>query len=169
MKGKQEKKKNNRKKVVACNAIGTILLLLVILLCIPLTLPRFWGYQVYTVISGSMEPAIPTGSLVYVKEKEAAKIQKGEVIAFHTYPDTGAVIIHRVIKNQVVSGKFITKGDANQAEDMTPVSYKNLVGKVTMSIPQLGEILSLLVTFQGKIIAAGMVALALILHMIAKN
>lgn len=171
MKGKQKqkKKKRNRKTVIVCNFIGAVLLMTVILLCIPLTLPRFFGYQIYTVISGSMEPAISTGSLVYVREEEAARVQKGEVIAFHSHSGTGTIVLHRVVKNQVVSGQFITKGDANQAEDMEPVPYEYLVGKVTMSIPLFGKILSVLVTLQGKITAASMVALAVILHIIAQR
>ena len=66
-----------------CSVVGTILLALVIVVCIPLTVPRIAGYQIYTVISGSMEPAIPTGSLVYVKNTAPSGIEKGDVIAFY--------------------------------------------------------------------------------------
>ena len=65
-----------------CSVVGTILLALVIVVCIPLTVPRIAGYQIYTVISGSMEPEIPTGSLVYVKNTAPSGIEKGDVIAW---------------------------------------------------------------------------------------
>ncbi len=78
-----KKKKNKRQKKTGrwLNGIGLVLLLLVIAVCVPLTVPRILGYQVYHVISGSMAPAIPTGSLVYVKSTPAAEIQKEDVIA----------------------------------------------------------------------------------------
>jgi len=44
------------------------LLAALVLICLPLTVPRLFGYHIYTVVSGSMEPAIPTGSLVYIRE-----------------------------------------------------------------------------------------------------
>ena len=49
-----------------CQGIGTILLVVLVLCCMPLTVPRVFGYQIYTVISGSMEPEIPVGSVIYV-------------------------------------------------------------------------------------------------------
>ena len=88
---------------------GTVLLILVIVLCIPITVPRLFGYDIYTVISGSMEPAIPTGSLIYTKEIPPKEVKKEDVIAFYRGTDSGAIVTHRVVKNQTVSGKFITK------------------------------------------------------------
>ena len=67
-----EKKKKEKRGALAgcarvCKIFGTVCLVAVILVCLPLTLPRVFGYEIYTVISGSMEPAIPVGSLVYVQ------------------------------------------------------------------------------------------------------
>lgn len=164
----KEKPGRTKKTAAAiCNLVGGILLTLVILLCIPATLPQLFGYQGYAVVSGSMEPAIPTGGLVYVKETEPEHIQKEDVIAFYSASDTGAVITHRVVKNQVVSGQFITKGDANEAEDVMPIPYELLIGKVVCSIPLLGNVISLLVSVPGKAAALGMVLLAAVLHIIA--
>lgn len=150
-----------------CNLIGILLLTAVILVCIPLTVPRLFGYEVYSVISGSMEPAIPVGSLVYVKQTEPSQVQEGDVIAFYSAADNGAIITHRVVKNQVVSGQFITKGDANDAEDALPVSYDLLIGKIALSIPVAGQVFSVVVTLQGKIAAACMVAFAVLLQVLA--
>ena len=106
----------NRKKQIAakvCSVIGTLLLLVAILICIPLTLPRLAGYQIYHVISGSMEPAIPVESVVYVKDVAPADIQKKDVIAFHSVLGEEAIITHRVVSNNRVAGEIVTKGDAN--------------------------------------------------------
>ena len=53
--------------------LGTLLLLLLVAACLPLTVPRLFGYQIYAVISGSMEPALPIGSLVYIQGVEPAE------------------------------------------------------------------------------------------------
>lgn len=158
-----EKQKKNIGKGF-CNVLGSLLLVIVILLCIPLTIPRLFGCQVYNVVSGSMEPAIPTGSLVYVKSAEAAEIAADDVIAFYGENDTGAIITHRVVKNQVVSGQFITKGDANEKEDLSPVSYDRFIGKVIFHVPLLGSILAFVATLYGKIIVVVLVLAAIVLR-----
>ena len=90
-------KKKRTKSAAVCNITGGLLLVLVILLCLPLTVPRLFGCQIYTVVSGSMEPAIPTGSIVYVKETEASEVKKDDVIAFYGGDNSGAIITHRVV------------------------------------------------------------------------
>ena len=57
-----------------CNTAGTAILILLILACLPLTLPRLAGYRLYTVVSGSMEPEIPVGSLVFVHDADPEDI-----------------------------------------------------------------------------------------------
>ena len=52
-----------------------------------------------------------------------------DVIAFHSSMDTGAIITHRVIKNDIVTGQIHTKGDANEKEDLYPVGYELLHGE----------------------------------------
>lgn len=137
--------------------IGKLILIMVILFCIPLTIPKVLGYQVYHVISGSMQPVIPINSAVYVEKKEAAEIQKGDIIAFYSVSDSGAIITHRVVKNQVVSGQFVTKGDANNKEDIAPVPYEYVMGKVVLSIPLLGGVFSVMTTLIGKIVVGCLV------------
>lgn len=114
-----------------------------------------------------MEPAIPTGSLVYIKGMEAKDVQAEDVIAFYGGRDTNAIITHRVVENRVVMGEFITKGDANQTEDMNPVDYDALIGRVEWSIPKLGVLAQFLTSVEGKTAAASMIGLAVVLHILA--
>ena len=63
-------RRNRQKKspvAAVCSVLGTLLLIIIVAAYLPITIPKAFGYEIYTVISGSMEPAIPTGSLVYVK------------------------------------------------------------------------------------------------------
>lgn len=65
-----------------CNIIGTILIITVIVVCLAVTAPRLFGFSSYVVVSGSMTPAIPVNSLIYVKDCEPATLQEGDVILF---------------------------------------------------------------------------------------
>ena len=106
------KRTKKKKSPVAafCSALGTVLLTVLILACIPLTLPKAFGFQMYTVISGSMEPAIPTGSLVYVRYEEPDTIVKDDVIAFYSNNADGSIITHRVVSNSPAKSKAFCSG-----------------------------------------------------------
>lgn len=163
-----KRKSNGRSPVCTlCSALGTALLMVLILLCIPFTLPGFMGYKAYTVVSGSMEPGIPTGSLVYIKDMEPEDVETGHVIAYYGGRDTNVIITHRVVENRVTKGEFITKGDANRTEDMNPVSYDHFLGRVELSIPKLGVAAQIMTGREGKTAAVCVIGLAIVLHMIA--
>lgn len=131
--------------------IGLILIIAVVLICIPITVPRFFGYEAYSIVSGSMEPEIATGSVVYAKGVAPEEVAAGDVIVFYGGADGTAVTTHRVVDNDADNRQFITKGDANAGNDMQPVSYENLLGRVEKSIPMLGIILPVLADTKGKI------------------
>lgn len=146
---------------------GTVLLVALVLLCLPLTVPRLFGYEVYSVVSGSMEPVIPVGSLLYMKEELPENVEEGDIIAFYGTRDTASIITHRVVENRVVMGEFITRGDANPTEDMTPVPYGNLIGRVVRVIPKAGKAAELLTSSRGKLLAGGMIAAAVLLQILS--
>ena len=131
-----------------CSVIGTLMLLVVIAATIPLTIPNFMGYEIFNVVSGSMEPTIPVGSIIYVKEIDPVDVESGDIIAFESGDN---VIMHRVVDNKRVEGAFTTKGDANNGEDMNDVSYDNLIGIVVKHIPILGQLLILFGSTFGRI------------------
>ena len=162
-------RKSSNKSLVCtvCGTLGTVLLIILILLCIPFTIPRLFGYQAYTVISGSMEPAISTGSLVYIKSMEPEAVLNGDVIAYYGGRDSNAIITHRVMENRVIMGEFQTKGDANQTEDMNPVSYDSFIGRVELSIPWIGILAQIMTSQDGKIAVCCTIGQAVVLHLIA--
>ena len=149
-KGKHVKKQGGKFFPALCRTVGHLVLVAVILTAVPLTLPRLFGYRVYSVVTGSMEPALPAGSLVYVKKADPMTVQAGEIIAFS---DDGAVVTHRVVENRSAEGSFITRGDANETNDLFPVSYRNLIGVVRMHIPVLGFLMLYFVSARGKMLA----------------
>ena len=146
-----------------CNIFGTLILVSVIALYLPITLAHARGYEVYDVVSSSMEPAIPVGSVIYVETLRAEDVAEGDVIAFH---GGSSVIAHRVVKNRVGEGEFITKGDANQGEDMTPTPYGSLIGKVVFHIPYAGVLMTMLSGTTGKIYAVLFAVCGVLLRMV---
>ena len=148
------------------SGMGTAMILVIIALCSLLVLPGIFGYHMYDVLSGSMEPEMPVGSLIYVKEGVPEEIAERDIIAFYSSLEDSGIITHRVVQNNIVSGTFITKGDANEKEDTTPVPYDNFIGKVTRIVPRVGKILTSMTSMYGKIAAACMVVLGVVLNLI---
>ncbi len=146
---------------VLCSGLGTFILLALIAICLPLTVPRLMGYEIYNVVSGSMEPTIPTGSIVYVTGAEPAGIEEGEVIAFYS---GDAVVIHRVVENRLVEGEFVTKGDANRSTDIENPSYDSVLGTVAYHAPFLGNLSALYTSVVGKVYALGLAVVALMFY-----
>ena len=70
--------------------------ILVVLLAIALVGVRVVGLQVYTVLSGSMEPAYPTGSVIYVKEVDYKTLEVGDPITFMLSEDI--IATHRIVE-----------------------------------------------------------------------
>lgn len=123
------------------NVVTTVLVVVVVLLAIALAGVRLFGLQVYTVLSGSMEPAYHVGALLYDKKVDPAQLRPGDVITFMLDEET--IVTHRIV--EVVPDeedpsviRFRTKGDANAAEDGSLVHYKNVLGTPVFTIPKLG-------------------------------
>ena len=102
------------------------------------------GYNYKTVLTGSMEPAIPVGSIVITKEKSSYEIE--DIISFQ---EKGSVITHRIIS--IDRERYITKGDANNVADTEEVQQKQILGKVILTIPLLGYLVMWLMSPVGII------------------
>ena len=146
------------------NIIGMLILLAVIATYLPLTLPQNLGYQVYHVVSPSMEPAIPVDSAIYVRYLPPEEIVEGDVIAFF---HDNAIVTHRVVRNQTVMGEITTKGDANPGEDFTPVNYNNVLGRVELSIPKIGALMRVYTSQLGKLYALILAACGVLFNLVA--
>ena len=101
------------------------------------------GVQVFTVLSGSMEPEYPTGSLIYVRPVDTDELETGDVITFML--DAETVATHRIVEivpaaDDPTTLRFRTKGDANDAVDGSLVHYKNVLGTPIITIPLIGYV-----------------------------
>lgn len=146
--------------------VGVVVIFAVLLIGV-----RLFGIQVYSVISGSMEPEYPVGALIYVKEVKSSEVEVGDVITFVLSNETPAT--HRVIAIDKDAQLFYTQGDANyQINEETgekvymedpPVHFNNLIGKPVFKIPVLGYIAYYIQHPPGMYIAIAAGAILLIL------
>lgn len=95
------------------------------------------NYKIYVEQSGSMEPVIRTGSLVFVKPE--AHYNVGDVVTRKTN-DPKVTITHRIISKKEEGGQtiFDTKGDANDAPDQANFPKSDIIGKEILAIPYVG-------------------------------
>ncbi len=110
----------------------------IVLFVIISILPIPGNYKLLTVLSGSMEPAIKMGSVVIIKQADDYKT--GDIITFGEMTKTKTPTTHRIVDTEVVSNEvyYITKGDANNAEDSNKISESKVIGKVLFSVPYAG-------------------------------
>lgn len=148
------------------NTITNIIVALVVLLAVALVGVRLVGFQVFTVLSGSMEPTYHVGSLIYVKSVDYKELEPGDVITFML--DENTVATHRIVEvvpdeNDPETLRYRTKGDANDAEDGGLVHYKNVIGTPVFTIPKLGYFASYIQNPPGTYAAISVGAVILLL------
>jgi signal peptidase len=130
--------KTKVKKILKIAALALIALFLIIFLGFYRPV-QLWGDTRYEpVYTGSMEPAIPVGSIVVIKPANPDTLKVGDIICFKTEAESPITVTHRIIG--ITSQGFITKGDANEDPDQWIIKKENIIGKVIAVIPLLGYI-----------------------------
>jgi len=145
------------------NVLTTILLVFAVLLCLTVTIQvlskgyvNLFGYSMFRVVTGSMEPTIPVGSLLLCKQVDMDAVQVGDIICFRARESAilGQMVTHRVTGIFTAADGsllFETRGDANLAADGFMVSQINFVGKVTWYTGANSVLSSILSFFSNKI------------------
>ena len=127
--------------------------------------PRLAGYRLFIVRSGSMAPAIPTGSAVLVSAVPAGSLRVGDVITFDRAEDGRApiTVTHRIVEI-VQPGPppvFLTKGDANSSTDPGTVTFLGDGGKVVAFLPYAGYALNAVGHPTARLVLVGIPAVLL--------
>lgn len=134
-----------RSTKVVIRSITSILVFVVVFLALSVSVVRFFGFEVYGVLTGSMEPEYPTGSLIYVKKIDTSSLQVGDTISFKL--SENVIATHRIVElvpdeNNPSVMQYRTKGDANDAADSSLVSTEDIIGKVVFCLPKMGYFLN---------------------------
>lgn len=139
--------------IILGNSVLILLVLIGVLIGFSL-LPIKNNFKVMSVMSGSMEPTLPVGSLIVVKPSSEYKV--GEIITFlplnaKTKKEN---VTHRISMIDESSGNefFQTKGDANKDPDEENITQDRIIGKFEFKILYLGYILSYVKTLPGLLI-----------------
>ncbi|WP_339317843.1 signal peptidase I [Paenibacillus sp. FSL R10-2734] len=164
-----------RIKKMINNTLSSIMLVIFILLVIAVVLskasggePAFFGYQIKSVLSGSMEPGIQTGSIVALKPGgDMNRFKKGDVITFRN--EENLLITHRVVEatmnNATGEAMYRTKGDNNDAPDMNPTSSTNVVAEyIGVTVPYVGYAMNFAVSKAGSVVLMIVPGLMLLLY-----
>jgi len=128
------------------NVFQLLSFIFVIIVILIFLIPYIFGIKPYIVLSGSMEPVIETGSVVYINTHVGFdEIKEGDIIGFK---ENDAKITHRVVKINS-DNTFTTKGDANKSEDLKTISPNEYLGKNVFNIPKIGKLIEKVKTKMG--------------------
>lgn len=108
--------------------------------------PRTGEYRTLTMLTGSMTPAFPTGSVVVVSPQPVEDLRAGQVITFHAPTPDRRVVTHRVVSvdRSGATPVVVTKGDANAAPDpWRAVLSDDVVWRARFAVPLLGDVIRL--------------------------
>lgn len=125
---------------------ASILVLLLGIAAAVIGLPALVGGSAMTVLTQSMEPRLPPGTLVVIRPTAVDEIRVGDVMTYQIRSGESAVVSHRVVSKTYQDGEltFITKGDNNPENDPEPVRAVQVRGTLWYSLPMLGWVNNLL-------------------------
>lgn len=139
---KKMEEPKRRRRFGVWSRISSVVVAMIAVVAVILVGMRLAGFRTFTVMSGSMEPNYPVGSMIYVKPVDYKSLKIGDVISF-VADEKNTVVTHRIV--DVVADvedatvlRFRTKGDANNTDDGKLVHYKNVLGTPIVVIPQIG-------------------------------
>lgn len=157
-------------RMIRAGVSWALLIAVAAIACAVIVVPAVAGARPFTILTGSMEPRYPPGTLVVVRPVDPDDIAIGDVITYQLRSGESIVVTHRVVAvQQGVDGErnFITQGDANNTPDESPVRPVQVVGRLWYAVPYIGWINSLVSgSFRAwaiPIVAGGLVAYAVVL------
>jgi signal peptidase I len=128
------------------------------------------GHEILVIGGGSMEPAIGVGSLVVEERVKPEDLRVGDVVSLHSGPELQTVFTHRItrIVDRPDGWWIETKGDANKDVDPSITPFAQVIGRVTVAVPDGGYLIEWLAMPSGMLatfsIGAALFVLALIIE-----
>jgi signal peptidase len=107
-------------------------------------LPRVVGAQPFTVLTGSMRPSMPPGTMVIVRPVEFTDLRVGDVVTYQIESGKPSVVTHRIISIDITDNgaRLRTQGDANPSADVNLVRPEQVRGSVWYWVPYIGYVTS---------------------------
>jgi signal peptidase I len=139
-------------KKIICNCINAISIFIIICAVVVLLTvlftesgeaPSLFGYSLFRVTTGSMEPTIRTNEAIIVKQTDVASLEVGDIISFYSKDPSlnGEVNTHRIVEIEKDDDHyyFTTKGDANNSNDLYTTTEEDIVGRLVTHSVGLGK------------------------------
>lgn len=136
----------------------TVILGALAVLAIAVVVPRIGGATPYTVLTGSMRPHLPPGTLVVAKPVDPSEIGIGTVVTYQLRSGEPQVVTHRVVairSNLKGETEFQTQGDANSIPDEAWVRPEQIRGRLWYAVPYLGRVNALLSGHERQLLVYG--------------
>ncbi|HEU5006133.1 MAG TPA: signal peptidase I [Jatrophihabitantaceae bacterium] len=146
-------------RIVASAVLALVLAAVTVLVIIP----RATHGTALTVLTGSMTPGIPVGSVVIDRPVDPGTLKVGDVATYQKAPGVDEYITHRIVKidTSTQPATFTFKGDANRGPDITPVPAGAIRGKVWFHVPYLGTWRDSISGPMGRVLVIAVVVLML--------
>lgn len=141
--------------------LGAVVAGAVVLVAVPMAA----GARPLVVLSGSMSPTYDVGDVVVVRPVDPASLQVGDVVTYQSRPGHPDLTTHRVV-GVVLEGErrsYVTRGDANGADDPRPVITEQVRGTVWYSVPLVGH-LTMWLSGETMSLLVDVLAVALLLY-----
>lgn len=124
------------------NALSILVVIIVVVLAMLIAGVRVFGITPLMVLTESMKPNYPAGSMIYIKDMDAKELKKGDPITF-SFNEDGDLATHRIVdiresKDLPGTLEFQTKGDANEHVDGKWINERDVEGKLLFGIPGFG-------------------------------
>lgn len=147
-----------------CNVLAGAVLAAMLVPASLMALPYLMNCHTFTIITGSMEPALPVGSFVVIwRGVTPEAVAVGDVISYLW--DEQTLVLHRVVEKHDDGAYFITKGDANAGPDAEPVAYGQLRGRLALCIPGFGRFTGRIRTMARPLLGGSLALLAALLFL----
>lgn len=140
-----------------------VLFVVLALVAVMIVIPRAGGATAYTVLTGSMRPGLPPGTLAVVRPVDPQEIRTGDVVTYQPKSGEPGVVTHRVVGVGATTGgeqRFTLRGDANNTND-APILPEQIRGRLWYSVPLLGFVNSA-ITGQQRALLLGLTVAGLL-------
>ena len=155
------RKRRRRTPARVFRRLMALILDVILLAGLTLIVAALLGVKPYVVESGSMEPAIQTGSVCLINSHARYEdVRLGEVVCFDSA--VGKKVIHRAVN--ITPQGIETQGDANETSDGITTTPETYAGKVLIAVPKVGYGVYWMQSPRGMVIS---VAVLLVLFILA--
>lgn len=148
-----------------CNFLSTVVLILLMVVAAVILVPMILGFKEMAVLSGSMEPTIPVGSIVYVKPLDDPSVLEPGDVCTYTLSDGKTMVTHRVVSIDPDNQTLVTQGDANDVDD-GDINFTQVFGEAQFHLPYVGYIAINIKTPIGIMAVCGVLVLVILLNFI---